>query len=167
MANPNKSLIMKCKKVKGNMSAKNAKLDIETAASEALRVLSMASESAAKTIADAAGQATAVIANAAAEAAKLASAHAAKNSTDHDLLLGLIKDVAGLKEDINRLRDDQKRDIKELKDDTIEKVNTHERRLNSIYSSNTRLVVCVSFGALWLCALSAMLIYHLFKMPIQ
>jgi hypothetical protein len=150
--NPNKCLITKRRKRKGNVSKTN---EIENAAAEALKTLSLAAEAATKTIADAAALATGVIATAAADAAKLAATHATQNSTDHDLLI-----------ELRTKMDAQTLAIKLLGDDKFTKVMAHETRLNELERSNIRQVVAISVGTLWLFALSVMLIWHLFHSPL-
>jgi hypothetical protein len=125
---------------------------IDQAATQAMNVLAQASDSAAKAIATAAANATTVIASAALEASKIQATH---TSTDHDLLVTLNTEMKGLKEDIKNLRDDQ-----------VEKVSDHEVRINTLETSNIRQVVAISVGALWLAALTAMVIWHLFQVPV-
>jgi hypothetical protein len=54
-----------------------------------------------------------------------------------------------------------------LRNESVDKGGGHEVRLNTLETSNIRQVVALSVGALWLLALSAMLIYHLFKVPLS
>jgi hypothetical protein len=128
---------------------------IESAAQQAMAVLAQAAEMATKSIAAAAASATAVIATAVTEAAKLQNAHLSTMATDHDLLVTLNTEMKGIKEDIKNLRDEQ-----------VEKVSDHETRINTLETSNIRQVVAISVGALWLAALTAMLIWHLFQVPV-
>lgn len=138
------------------MSKPSPKVEIENAASEAVQTLAHAAQTAVQTISDAASAATKVIAASASDAAKLTAVDGSKNSADHDLLVEMKTKMEGLKEDIRLLRSEQ-----------VEKVTGHETRLNSLENSNIRQTVCLAVGTLWLVALTAMLVYHLFKMPMQ
>jgi hypothetical protein len=129
-----------------------AESKIERAAEQAMQVLAQASDLATKAIATAASNATVVISSAVMEASKL---QASAISKDHDLLVTLNTEMQGLKEDIRNLRDEQ-----------VEKVSDHEARINKLESSNIREVVALSVGALWLAALTAMVIWHLFNVPV-
>ena len=128
---------------------------IETAAEHALSVLAQASELATKAIASAAANATTVIASAVTEAAKLQATHLSTVASDHDLLVTLNTEMKGLKVDIKNLRDEQ-----------VVKVSDHETRINTLETSNIRQVVALAVGTLWLTALTIVLIYWMFKVPV-
>ena len=76
-----------------------------------LKELASASSEAVKLIAEAANKATSAIASAASDAAKLLATNAAeavkvantKDTGDHDLIIGLVKDVATLQGAVNRM----------------------------------------------------------------
>lgn len=92
-----------------------AKIDIEHAAKEAVRIISQAAEVAATRLASAAADATKVVASAASEAVKVTSA---RTADDHDTLIRIEEQVKGVKGD-----------IKDLKDGTSIKIADHERRI--------------------------------------
>jgi hypothetical protein len=124
-------------------------LEHEHAASDAIHILNQAADAAVLKIASAAE-----IANKVVSAAAAAAITESKTSEDHDLLVELRTKMEGLREDIKNLRNEQ-----------IVKINTHETRINDLETSNIRQTVCLAVGALWLMALSGMMVYHFFKIP--
>lgn len=144
------------------MARINHNENLREAAAEGLKVISNAADSASKVIVQSAADAVRVLTSAAADAASVVSAAAAvsakvvdeKSGTDHDLLIEMKTQMAGLKDDIRNLRDEQ-----------VLKVSGHEIRISDLERSNIRLVVSVCVGSAWLLAVTSMLIYHLFKMP--
>lgn len=114
------------------------KIDIEHAASEAVRVIAKAAEEAAK-----------VVANAAAESVKVVNV---KTGDDHDLLIELKTRMEGLKTDIEG-----------LKNGTSTQIADHETRINSLESSKTKQNAMMSIGIGLLSILVSIMIYHIAK----
>lgn len=127
----------------------NNQISIDTAASEAVKIISDAASKATTAIADAALSASKLLASNAAEAVKVSSV---KDGNDHDLLQRLDQKVDSLKED-----------IKEIKDGTAVKIADHELRLNKLETNNTTINVKVAIGIGILTLLVSLLIYHLFQ----
>ena len=107
-------------------------------------------------IAESASEAKKVIADATAEAMRVTSVAAGVNSADHDLLVKLATQMDGLKVD-----------IRDFRNDNTVKNTANEIRINELERWNIRQIVCLSVGAIWLSALTIMLIWHLFKVPLS
>ena len=118
-------------------SVKQAKMDIERAASQAVTVISAA-----------AGEAAKVVAEAAAVSVKVLSI---KNADDHDLLIELKTRMESLRND-----------IKDIKDGTALQIADHEKRIFSIEASRgkqtTLITISIGIGVV----LVSMLVFHLF-----
>lgn len=128
--------------------AEKTKLDIENAASSAVKTIANAAGEATKVIAQAASEASKMLANNAAEALKVTSV---KSGNDHDLLIELKTRMEGLRDD-----------IKALSDGTTTKIANHETRLNALEESKTRQTVLLSIGISVLVILVGLLTSHMF-----
>ncbi len=102
--------------------------DINSAASEAVKVISEAAGQATKSIAAAALEATKLLALNAAEAAKVTNS---KGADDHDSITTLIGTVGNLNTRLGEKFDELKADIKDLKDGTATKIADHETRIST------------------------------------
>jgi alanyl-tRNA synthetase len=127
-----------------------AKVEIEHAASEAVRVIAHAAEEAAK-----------VVANAAAESVKISNIKNTDGTTDHDVLNTLVANVAFLKESQEKFHQEMKDSFKDLKDNYSSQINNHEIRLTALELSKTRQNVMMSIGIGILTLLVSLLTYHL------
>jgi len=120
-----------------NTSVKQAKMDIEQAASQAVTVISAA-----------AGEAAKVVAEAAAVSVKVLSI---KNADDHDLLIELKTRMESLRTD-----------IKDLKDGTSLQIADHEKRIFSLETGKSKTTVMLTATVIIGGVLVSMLIFHLF-----
>ena len=142
-------------------------LEIEAAASEAVRV-----------IANAAGEAAKVVAAAAGEAVKVANI---KGSEDHDLLIKLSEQIRRLSADVKDLKDgtsqkivdlehdkaDKKefdnfrdKDFKSLKDDVY---TSREKRIRSLENKVANFWVAISLYSAAVIGMIALICFHIFK----
>ena len=149
-----------------------AKTDIETAASDAVKIIAQASSTAASALASAASDATKTIANAAAEAVKVNNV---KGNDDHDLLIELKTKMDGLKSDIKEIKDGTsariaglEREKLDAKDSYsmiykagVDKVQSdHENRIKTIETTRSSQTILITIGIGLLSILTAILLYH-------
>lgn len=139
-----------------------AKVDIETAASEAKRVIAQSTAENVKILKDAAGEATKLLANAAAEALKVTNA---KGADDHDMLVRIDEQLKSVKGDILSLKNDTASNIQDLKNGTSSKIEDHEKRLFKLEQAKSTTNLLISIGIGVIVILVTMLVYHLFQQP--
>jgi len=133
--------------------------DIESAAAEAVRVISAAAAEAAR-----------VVANAASEAVKVANV---KGSEDHDLLIEMRTRLERLSEDIRELKDGtskriqdlenykaNKKDFEELKNDVYVNI---ESRIRCLENKTANYTITLSLFVVAVTSLIGLVIYHILQ----
>ena len=112
--------------------AKKQLTSIEKAANSAVAMLAEAAAKATQAISSAALDATKLLASQASEAAKITNG---KGSDDHDMIVRL-----------DTKMDDLKSDIKELKDGTAIKIESHETRIKALEIAITKVFTYGTVG---------------------
>lgn len=105
---------------------------IEVAANHAVAMLAEAATKATSAIADAALSATKLLAVNASETAKVTNV---KISDDHDTIITLVESVANLDRNVNIIFNDIKRNIKDLQDNTTQRISDLEKEKINIKDS--------------------------------
>lgn len=114
------------------------KMDIEQAASAAVKVIAEAAAGAAKVVADAAAVSVKVL--------------SIKNADDHDLLIELKTRMESLRTD-----------IKDLKDGTTVQIADHEKRIFGLEKTKAAQTVLITIGTGILSLLVGLMIFHMFN----
>ena len=135
-----------------------AKLDIEHAASEAIRAVASAASETARIIAQAAGEATKVVAVNAAENAKISFV---KNSEDHDTITALVVSVKNLDTKFDEKFKDLKSDIQLITSGTATQLAGQEIRINTLEKKDGNKAILLSIGIGMLTLLSSLIIFHM------